>query len=161
MELFLILFLIPPLVIIQTIVGVGVLVLGTPALLLLNYNIIDAIDLLLPISIFTSFLNVTIFSNYNFKKIEKKKYKYFFIICIPGILIGLKSLEIFQKSINFEILVSLIILVSLYLKLLAKGKLIKLSKIKKKNNNIYYRCCSWPNKFRWFYFSIIYFNWVE
>ena len=72
MELFLILFLIPPLVIIQTIVGVGVLVLGTPALLLLNYNIIDAIDLLLPISIFTSFLNVTIFSNYNFKKIEKK-----------------------------------------------------------------------------------------
>ena len=31
MELFLILFLIPPLVIIQTIVGVGVLVLGTPA----------------------------------------------------------------------------------------------------------------------------------
>ena len=61
MELFLILFLIPPLVIIQTIVGVGVLVLGTPALLLLNYNIIDAIDLLLPISIFTSFLNVTIF----------------------------------------------------------------------------------------------------
>ena len=55
MELFLILFLIPPLVIIQTIVGVGVLVLGTPALLLLNYNIIDAIDLLLPISIFTSF----------------------------------------------------------------------------------------------------------
>lgn len=132
MEFFLILFLIPPLVIIQTIVGVGVLVLGTPALLLLNYNIIDAIDLLLPISIFTSFLNVTIFSNYNFKKIEKKKYKYFFIICIPGILIGLKSLEIFQKSINFEILVSLIILISLYLKLLAKGKLIKLSKIKKK-----------------------------
>ena len=47
-------------------------------------------------------------------------------------MIGLKSLEIFQKSINFEILVSLIILVSLYLKLLAKGKLIKLSKIKKK-----------------------------
>ena len=78
MELFLILFLIPPLVIIQTIVGVGVLVLGTPILLLLNYNIIYAIDLLLPISIFTSLLNITIFSKYSFKKIEKKKIQIFF-----------------------------------------------------------------------------------
>ena len=32
-----------------------VLVLGTPSLLLLNYNIIETINLLLPISILTSF----------------------------------------------------------------------------------------------------------
>ena len=39
MELSVLLFILPPLVIMQTIVGVGVLVLGTPILLLLNYNI--------------------------------------------------------------------------------------------------------------------------
>ena len=35
----------------QTIVGVGVLVLGTPLLLILNYNMIEIMNLLLPISI--------------------------------------------------------------------------------------------------------------
>ena len=58
-----ILVLILPLVIIQTIIGVGVLVLGTPSLLLLNYNIIETINLLLPISILTSL------KYYNFYKI--------------------------------------------------------------------------------------------
>lgn len=131
MEL-LILTLIPPLVIIQTIIGVGVLVLGTPTLLLLNYNIIEIINLLLPISILTSFLNITIFTKYKLNIIDNKKYKYFFIICIPGIFIGLKVLEMFQKFIDFELLVAIIILISLYLKLTSNKKLYKLTNIKKK-----------------------------
>ena len=45
------------LVILQTIVGVGVLVLGTPLFLLLNYNIVEIMNILLPISITTSLLN--------------------------------------------------------------------------------------------------------
>ena len=40
----------------QTIVGVGVLVLGTPLLLILNYNIVEIMSLLLPISIMISLL---------------------------------------------------------------------------------------------------------
>ena len=47
-------------VIIQSIVGVGVLVLGTPILLLLNFSVIDAMNFLLPISIMTSLLNLLI-----------------------------------------------------------------------------------------------------
>ena len=127
-----ILVLIPILVIIQTIIGVGVLVLGTPTLLLLNYNIIETINLLLPISILTSFLNITIFTKFKLNAIDNKKYKYFFIICIPGIFIGLKLLEMFQKFIDFELLVALIILISLYLKLTSNKKLYKLTNIKKK-----------------------------
>ncbi len=127
-----ILVLIPLLVIIQTIIGVGVLVLGTPSLLLLNYNIIETINLLLPISILTSFLNITIFTKFKLNAIENKKYKYFFIICIPGIFIGLKLLEMFQKFLDFELLVALIILISLYLKLTSYKKLYKLTNLKKK-----------------------------
>ena len=77
-------------VILQTIVGVGVLVVGTPVMLILNYNIIETMNLLLPISIITSFLN------YSYLKSQKKKFKInldqeikknFIIILFPGIFI--------------------------------------------------------------------------
>ena len=45
------------LVILQTIVGVGVLVVGTPIMLIIDYTIIEAMNLLLPISIITSLIN--------------------------------------------------------------------------------------------------------
>ena len=51
MEIEIIYFLTFFLAILQTIVGVGVLVLGTPLLLVLNYNMIEVMNLLLPISI--------------------------------------------------------------------------------------------------------------
>lgn len=132
MELSVLLFILPPLVIIQTIIGVGVLVLGTPLLLLLNYNIIETISLLLPISILASLINITTHFKYKFFLIDKKKYKYFFLICIPGIFLGLKLLEIYQNIINFELLVSLIIIISLLFKLKSSNKFKKMSKIKKK-----------------------------
>ncbi len=55
------------LVILQTMAGVGILVLGTPILLLINYNMIDILGTLLPISILTSFINLIYF------KLKKKK----------------------------------------------------------------------------------------
>ena len=45
----------------QTIVGVGILVLGTPLLLILQHGIIDTISILLPISILTSLINIIFF----------------------------------------------------------------------------------------------------
>ena len=79
--IYLIIFLI---VLLQTIVGVGVLVLGTPIFLLLNYNIIEIMNLLLPISIVTSFINY-IYLKFNKKKMNIKldseiKKKFYFII---------------------------------------------------------------------------------
>ena len=57
------------LIILQSIVGVGILVIGTPSLLLLEYSIIEILSILLPISILTSLLNLLIF---NFIKTENK-----------------------------------------------------------------------------------------
>ena len=54
-------FLFLSLVLIQTIVGVGVLVLGTPILLILDYNIVETISILLPVSILTSLMNLIYF----------------------------------------------------------------------------------------------------
>ena len=106
------------LVIIQSIAGVGVLVIGTPFLLITGYNIIDIFSLLLPISILTSMINL-IFFKLNKKKLKMKIHsntKYlFFLICVPSIFLGIYFLQLFQNQINFRILVSVIIIISLVL----------------------------------------------
>ena len=123
------------LVILQTIVGVGVLVLGTLLLLILNYNIIEIMNLLLPISITTSLLN------YLYLKSNKKKFeinldpdikKNFILIFFPGIFIGLFLTNKFLEDINFEIIVSIVIFISLLVKWKFSNEIIFLPlKIKK------------------------------
>lgn len=107
------------LVILQTIVGVGVLVVGTPIMLIIDYTIIEAMNLLLPISIITSLIN------YFYLKFRKEKYKIkldqeikknFIIILFPGIFIGLFLTNLYFAYINFKILVSFVIFFSLFVK---------------------------------------------
>tara|TARA_B100000674_G_C37686406_1_gene843895 strand:+ start:109 stop:849 length:741 start_codon:yes stop_codon:yes gene_type:complete len=106
------LILIIPLVILQSIIGVGVLVVGTPTLLLLNISLVDTIAFLLPISIATSFLNILI------TKIQRKtfynpeRFKNFFILCLPSVLVGLIILKVFNKILNFNYLVAIIIIIT-------------------------------------------------
>lgn len=104
-------------VIFQSIFGVGVLVLGTPFLLILDYNIVDVFFILLPISILTSLSNFLIMNFYNkiSQKSSIKQLKKFFIVCIPSIVIGLIILKFFQNYINFKVFVSLVILFSVFL----------------------------------------------
>ena len=58
------------LVMIQSILGIGVLVLGTPTLLLLEFSMLDTMNYLLPISIITSLLNLIII------KIKKNSFNF-------------------------------------------------------------------------------------
>lgn len=104
-------------VILQSTIGVGVLVLGTPFLLILGYNIVDIFFILLPVSILTSLSNFLIMNFYgkSSQKSSIKQLKKFFIICIPSIVIGLIILKFFQNYINFKILVSLVIFFSVFL----------------------------------------------
>jgi len=101
----------------QSIIGVGVLVLGTPFLLILKFSIVEIFFILLPISIITSFINLIII-NYLNKSLNKssfKEFKKFFIICIPSIFVGLILLKFFESSINFKQLVSFVIFFSVVL----------------------------------------------
>ena len=94
--------LIVTIVMIQSIVGVGVLVVGTPILLLLNFSLIDAMNFLLPISIITSLLNLLImkFKN-NSVPYNLYRLKSFFFICIPFVLIGLIILKYSNNYLTF------------------------------------------------------------
>jgi uncharacterized membrane protein YfcA len=104
-------------------VGVGVLVVGTPILLIFDFDIIEIIKILLPISIFTSLINIIIIlKQINFTKIIlKKNIKYnFFLICIPSVFLGLYLLKQFKDYFNFNLIVSLVIFLSILLKIYQK-----------------------------------------
>jgi uncharacterized membrane protein YfcA len=119
-EIYIISFLLLILVVLQSVAGVGVLVVGTPALLMFHYSLPNTLSLLLPISILTSLLNLFVFKFYKKNEkisVDKKIKKYFFIICLPSIFIGLFFLKFFNEIVNFKIIVSLVILLSLYIKL--------------------------------------------
>ena len=104
------------LIILQSIAGVGLLVIGTPMLLIYNISFIEILSILLPISILTSFLNL-IFLKLNKKKlnikIDQKMNFLFFTVCLPFIFLGLYLIKNFNEFINFKYLVSFVIFFSL------------------------------------------------
>ena len=114
------------LVTIQTIIGVGVLVLGTPLLLIFNYGIIEIMNMLLPISILTSLLNY-IYLKYNKKNLkinlDQNIKRTFVFIFLPGISIGLILTKALHQFINFEVLVSFVIFLSLIINWKFKKKI--------------------------------------
>ena len=110
----------------QTILGIGILVLGTPILLLMNFEMLEIMTVLLPLSILNSLLNIFYLrSRYSKIKIDNILKKEFFLICLPGIFLGLVFLKFLNNYINFNIFVGLVILVVLFLSL------------KKKKNNLF------------------------
>jgi uncharacterized protein len=119
-------FIIFVLVTIQSVVGIGVLVIGTPLLLLLQINIIEILSILLPISIITSFFNFFFIRLIKKKTldIDKSLMKKFFFICAPSIFIGLILLNNFETLINFKYLVSFVIIISILLTYFLKERTI-------------------------------------
>ncbi len=107
------------LVIMQTIAGVGVLVLGTPLMLIFNYQIIELMNILLPISILTSLINYSYLkqNKKNLKiKLDQNIKKTFIFIFLPAISVGLILVKEFNQTLNFKILVSSTIMLSLIIK---------------------------------------------
>ena len=117
LENYLVLIYLCLIVALQSSIGVGVLVLGTPFLLLLKYDILQAFFFLLPLSILTSLINLIIIrlSNKNLNISTYKGLTKFFVVCIPSIIIGLFILKYFQELINFKLLVSIVIIFSVLL----------------------------------------------
>lgn len=119
----------------QSIAGVGILVLGTPLLLLLDYDMINIMKILLPISMYTSLINIIIIKKIYLKKakskIDFKLFKYFIIFCFPFIFLGLFVLKTFSYNLDINLLVAITILVSMLFKF-NKFTKIKINKNTKK-----------------------------
>ena len=116
---------------IQSLVGVGILVLGTPLFLILGYDLVSTINFLLPISIITSFLNLLVIIKQKHKIFNSLNYlKSLFIYCLPSVFIGLQILKMYEKVFNFDYLVSFIIILTIGLRSKIKKIVHKISKFK-------------------------------
>tara|TARA_B100001564_G_scaffold356245_1_gene370030 strand:+ start:550 stop:1293 length:744 start_codon:yes stop_codon:yes gene_type:complete len=127
-------FLVIILVMIQSVAGVGVLVLGTPTLLLLDISLIETMNYLLPISIITSLVNLIIMKlKINSLSYDKSRFILFFIICIPFVFVGLIILKLVNDLIKIDYLVAIIIISTLIFKkkisLISKNLSLKANKI--------------------------------
>jgi uncharacterized protein len=92
--------------IIQSIYGVGVLVFGTPLLLIYGLEFLEALNVLLPISFCISFIQVQ-----NHKNLIEKKLAYNLLYyALPTILITLSFIA--NVKINLNLIIALILIFS-------------------------------------------------
>ena len=82
--------------IVQSIFGTGVLLFGTPILLILGYNFQYALIILLPTSILINFFQL----KNNFNKIDIQFYKRLFLFSIQLLKFVLELLDLFTFSIT-------------------------------------------------------------
>ena len=110
-EHILLIFIISALSIIQSFFGVGLLVFGTPTLLLMGYSFDFALTLLLPSSITISLIQVL--DNIKFNSDMQKRILFF---SIPGIIVGLMFLFSGLLTVSMNFIVGVILLVSVLIR---------------------------------------------
>ena len=103
--------------IIHSIFGIGLLAIGTPLLLLLNYDFLTILKILLPCSFMISLFQIL--KTKNILNADKK------IIhrSIPYVFLGALLIYFFNSNINFKLLIGFSILAVLFLKIFIKKKL--------------------------------------
>ncbi|MCO4755248.1 MAG: hypothetical protein KC478_12255 [Bacteriovoracaceae bacterium] len=93
--------------IVQSIIGVGLLVFGTPTLMLMGNSFDETLSIVLPASICISFLQV-IEPGVSTKEFKKE----FNFLCVPFVFIGLLFVLISNININLNLLVGSMLLIS-------------------------------------------------
>ena len=95
------------LIIIQSIFGIGLLLLGTPTFLLLGYDFSAALNFLLPSSIVISYLQ------FSSLKIPPKKIIFEYnIFCLPFLVLFLLLALNFEEILNFKFYVAIFLIIS-------------------------------------------------
>ena len=92
--------------IVQSIFGTGVLLFGTPLLLILGYNFQYALIILLPTSILISFFQL----KNNLNKIDIQFYKKLFLFSIPPIILFLYLTNLNSIRINLFVGIFLVVI---------------------------------------------------
>ena len=93
--------------VVQSLFGMGILVFGTPTLLLMGYDFITTLGYLLPASFAISLLQVLAAG-----KARAKPSKYLFILCLPGIGAGLWLAEASPLASWVNLLIGITLLMS-------------------------------------------------
>ena len=107
--------------IVQSIFGTGVLLFGTPLLLILGYNFQYALIILLPTSILISFFQL----KNNLNKIDIQFYKKLFLFSIPPIILFLYLTNLNSIRINLFVGIFLVV-IAIKENILSINRMIKL-----------------------------------
>ena len=107
MELFLENLVLLILIIIQSIFGIGLLLFGTPTFLIFGYDFLDTLNLLLPISIVISFIQLI-----SFKTPLKKIIFEYNLFCLPFLVLFLILALNFKDVLNFKVYVAIALIIS-------------------------------------------------
>ena len=130
-ELYYLVIIIAVFSVIQSIFGVGVLLFGTPTLLLLEYSYSETLWLLLPCSVTISLIQVV----NGYKLIEARKRAVYLIV--PTLVIGLTLVVTYANGINITRIVGVLLLVIGVIRFSSKLQALLVSMVKK-NIQMYY-----------------------
>jgi len=117
--------------VVQSIFGVGLLLFGTPTLLLLEYSYSETLWLLLPCSVTISLIQVV----NDYKLIEAKRRVVYLII--PTLVLGLSFVIIYANGINMTRIVGVLLLLIGVIRFSSKLQAL-LSSMVKKHIQMYY-----------------------
>tara|TARA_B110000858_G_C17796419_1_gene472663 strand:+ start:567 stop:1298 length:732 start_codon:yes stop_codon:yes gene_type:complete len=107
MDYYLLLGIIIILSFVQSVLGIGLLVLGTPTLILMNYSFFETMAIILPSSIVINLVQ-TMDSEGDYTKFKKDFLKY----CLPCVLLSLTVILYISEIINFKLIAGLMLLLS-------------------------------------------------
>ena len=130
-ELYYLIIIIVVFSIIQSVFGVGLLLFGTPTLLLLEYSYSETLWLLLPCSVTISLIQVV----NDYKLIEAKRRVVYLII--PTLVLGLSFVIIYANGINMTRIVGVLLLLIGVIRFSSKLQAL-LSSMVKKHIQMYY-----------------------
>ena len=109
MEIGIILLVIIIFSIVQSIFGIGLLIFGTPTLLILDFSFVDSLKILLLPSIAINFLQIINQKTHNTELVEEFK-KSFIYSCLPFLIFGLLIMKFAIDFINLSFLIGLLLL---------------------------------------------------
>jgi hypothetical protein len=102
--------------VIQSVFGMGILVFGTPTLILLGYDFSDVLGLLLPSSVFISFTQMYTAKTLSFTGREKSN----MVICAVAVVALLSLILTVSLKINIDVLIGIILIFSAAVRLSPK-----------------------------------------
>ena len=106
-------FLILVLAVIQSLFGVGILLFGTPILMLLGYQYQEVLLYLLPASAALSWSQVWDMRSY---KLDGGYRKLFFMICLPCLMLGMYLTKIYDLKIQIKIAITIMLFLAFVLR---------------------------------------------
>lgn len=117
--------------VIQSVFGIGLLVFGTPTLLLMGYSFPETLSLVLPAAVVVSGLQV-----YESRSIDREYLRLFSLKAVPWVLIFLSMVMYFEYKVNLKLPIGIILLVSSVLRI-SKAASAALKSLLTKHESLY------------------------